>query len=113
MNSNPIGSGSNLKKGLAYIATAVVLGTALMLTPIWLFPAKIRYEVAPGQYLSPLAEAAQTMRGLPEKTEALAGIKVNQPIDAISLSLMFTISLVFALGASLYLKKRMSSSVAV
>lgn len=95
-----------MKKSFIYIATAVILGTALMLTPTLLFPAEIRYEVAPDQYRSPLAETAQRLKELPEKSEALFGIRVAQPTDAVSVGFMLTISLLFALGAFLYLKKR-------
>jgi len=97
-----------LKKSLAYTAMAVVLGTALMLTPTWLFPAENRYGAAPDQYLSPL----ERLRVLHETTETLAGIKMNQPTDAISVSLMLTISLVFALGTFLYMKRGKFSRIA-
>jgi len=91
-----------LKKSLAYIATAIVLGAVSMLAPVWLFPTEVRYEVTPDRNLSPLTE----LKDLPEKLEALFGIKANQPTDAISVSLMLAISVVSALGVSQFLKRR-------
>jgi len=98
-----------MKKTLPYIATAVLLGAVLMLAPVWLFPVGIPYGVAPDQY-SPFAETAQRLKESPGTTEALFGIRANQPTDAIFVSFMVTISLVFALGASQYLKRRTPSA---
>jgi len=113
MNPKSNRSQTNLNKSLAYIVAAVVLGTALMLSPIWLFQPQIQYKPAPDQYLSPLTEATQTLRGLSEKTETLAGVKANQPTDTISVSIILTVSTLSAFGASLYLKKKTPSSTAM
>jgi len=96
-----------MKRSLAYIATAVVLGTALMLAPVYIFPTAIPYGVSPDQYFSPFAELKERSM----ESEVQAGVRANQPTDAIFISLMFIVSLVSALGASLYLKKRMPNSV--
>jgi len=95
-----------MKKSLTYATIAVLLGIALMLAPpFWAFPAQIKMDTYTEQ-LPPRNFTPENSRAWSEKSESSAGVMPHYPMDAISVGLMLTFSLIFAFIVSSQLKKR-------
>jgi uncharacterized iron-regulated membrane protein len=89
-----------MKKPLAYMATAVLLGVIVMLAPLQLLPST-GYPVSFGLMDRDLAErrspSSQTLNG---------GSTVALQLTLLNSGLMLAFSFVFALGVFLYVRKR-------
>jgi hypothetical protein len=97
-----------MKKSLTYTVIAVLLGVVLMfvpLLPFWAFPVQIKTDTYT-ERVSPTNFAPQNLQESSSKSEFSAGIMPHYPMDAISVGLMLTFSLIFAFIVSLQLKKR-------
>lgn len=94
-----------MKKVLIYATIAVLLGVALMLAPFLAFPVRIEMdtytEKIPTKNFSP-----ENSRVWSASSEPSAGVIPHYPMDAISVGLMLTFSLVFAFIVFSQLKKR-------
>jgi len=96
-----------MKKSLTYatiVTVAVLFGAAVMLTPFLAFPISIEMdtytEQLPARNLTP-----ENLQALSAKSESSAGVTPNYPMDAISVGLVLTISLISALIVSSKLRK--------
>jgi len=88
-----------MKKTLAYMATAVLLGVIVMLAPLQLLPST-RYSATDGFMTAMSADR----RSLDEALNG--GSKTALQLTLLNGGLMFAFSFVFALGVSLYVRKR-------
>lgn len=94
-----------MKKSLTYATIAVLLGVALMFAPFLTLPTGVQRDT----YAEQLAQGKVTpenFRTLSAESESFAGVTPNHPSDALSVGLMLTFSLAFALIASLQFKKK-------
>jgi len=94
-----------MKKSVAYATIAVLLGVALMFAPFLALPIYIERET----YAEQLAQgkaAPESFRTLSAESESFAGVTPNYPTDALSVGLMLTFSLAFALTVLLKLKRK-------
>jgi len=94
-----------MKKSPTYIVVAVLLGAGLMLAPYLAFPPPTEMETY-GKQPSPRKLSPENLRTWSAESEASVGVTPHYPMDAISVSLMLTISLIFALIVSSQVKKR-------
>jgi len=92
-------------KNLTYAMVAVFLGATLMFAPFWVLPAEIKKDTYTEQ-LSPRNLTPTNLQTLSAKSESSAGVLPHYPMDAISVGLMVTCSLIFALIISSRLKKK-------
>lgn len=86
-----------MKKTLAYMATAVLLGVVVMFVPLQLLP-NMRY-VATGETLS--ARSAER-----RPADLNGGSTATLQLTLLNGGLMLAFSFVFALGVFLYVRKR-------
>jgi len=92
-----------MKKSLAYVTIAVLLGAALMFVPFWVFPVRIKTDTHTEQ-LSPRSFTHENLKALSAESETSAGVMPRYPTDAISVGLMLILSLILALIISLAAK---------
>jgi ABC-type sugar transport system permease subunit len=99
-----------MKRSLAYVAIAVVLGVAMMFAPLLPFlvvstPAERNVH---GEQPSPanFALSPERLSTLPESSEYSAGVTPHYPMDAISAGLIVLFGLVFALLVSNQWKRK-------
>jgi len=93
-----------MKKGILYAVSAVLLGVALMLTPLC-------FLLTPSVSLEPFSRGGYTLstKGLQEavvRNELTVGVAPHFPADEISIGLMGTFSLVLAFVVFRQYKKR-------
>jgi hypothetical protein len=90
-----------MKKTLAYMATAVLLGVIVMLAPLQLLPST-GYPVAVG------FRSADAAERLPSSSYEIlnGGSTVSLQLTLLNGGLMLAFSFVFALGVFLYVRKR-------
>ena len=86
-----------MKKTLPYMATAILLGVVAMFLPLMLL---YRVPTQAGEYLSP--ECLSYF----EDTRNLEPASITCPSSPLFTGLTFTLSFVFALGVSIYVKRR-------
>jgi hypothetical protein len=87
-----------MKKTLAYMATAVLLGVVVMFVPLQLLPSAI--------YSKNSALVGESSR-VPQSSEALNGASTAVlQLTLLNGGLMLVFSFVFALGVFLYVRKR-------
>jgi len=95
-----------MKRNLTYTTIAVLLGVALMFLPLSLFTTESKKGAepylsgsSPEQWTNPFKESSFS-------SERSAGITPQYPLDAISVGVMLSFSLIFAFIVSSQLKKR-------
>lgn len=88
-----------LKEHRSQMATAVLLGMALMLTTFWLFPPEASNGGLPQYGFTPLAEELQRLKGSSQTV-------VSPPVDLTFVGFMLVLGIVCALGVTVYFKKR-------
>jgi len=93
-----------MKKGILYVVSAVLLGVALMLTPLYFFstPGAITPAISRKDYMS----FTQGSQEAVVMNELAYGVAPHLPTDEISLGLMSAFSLVLAFVVSRQSKKR-------
>lgn len=94
-----------MKKSLTYATIAVLLGGVLMFAPFLAFPVQIKTDTYTEQ-LSPRNLTLENLKASSAQNEPSLGVTPHHPLDAISVGLMFTFSLVFAFIVSSQLKRR-------
>jgi len=100
-----IGDKTMMKKGILYVVSAVLLGVALMLTPLYLL-------LTPSAFQTPVTsmpDYTSSTRGLQEavaRNELAYKVAPHYPSDEISVGLMSTLSLVLAFVVFRQFKKR-------
>jgi len=94
-----------MKKGILYVISAVLLGVALMLTPLYFLSPQgaIQRELLSG---GSYASSTNRLQEAVAKNEGAYGVTPHYPADEISLGLMSAFSLVLAFAVSRQSKKR-------
>jgi len=95
-----------MKKSILYVVSAVLLGVALMVTPLYLF---LTPSAIPQEFLSPEIYGFTRGRGLQEavvRNELAYGVTPHFPADEISIGLMSVFSLAIAFVVFKQFKKR-------
>ena len=87
-----------MKKTLAYMATAVLLGVTVMLAPLQLLPS-MRYPATGVTFSARSAERRQP-------ADLNGGSTATLQLTLLNGGLMLAFSFVFALGVFLYVRKR-------
>ena len=97
-----------MKKALAYVMTAILLGTVVMLAPLILIkPGEIRlFASGDGEKALENCRQDETLGGENEFGEEDSFRRAICPSNLSSAGLMLIPSFLIALGAFLYLKKR-------
>jgi len=96
-----------MKRELTYAAIAVLLGAALMFAPYWVLSIQ-RKTMAPAFSRDQSRTLSESLKILSAESETSAGIVPHYPMDAISVGLILTLSLILALIISLTVKKRLA-----
>ena len=100
-----------MKKVLAYTFAAVLLGVATMLAPFTLFIGEMGANEMDTQAEGVYPYTPEYMRTMSSETEQKYGITpATYSPDYLSIAFMFTLSLVVALGAMSYFKRKTFSS---
>jgi len=96
-----------MKKGILYVVSAVLLGVALMLTPIYFLSPQgaIQREFLSGESYT---SSTNKLKEAVTKNELAYGVTPHYPADEISLGLMSAFSLVLAFVVSRQSKKRIA-----
>jgi len=90
-----------MKKGILYAVTAVLLGVALMLTPLWFLSTSNNYLSITDNYLN-----TNFSQGAVARNELAVGVTPQHPSDEISVGLMSAFSLLLAFVVFRQSKKR-------
>jgi len=94
-----------LKKGILYVVTAVLLGVAIMLTPLWFLSTSGAFQqpfISRGSfYLSDKGSQEAFARN-----ELAVGVSPQYPLDEISVGLMSVFSLVLSFAIFKQSRKR-------
>jgi len=102
-----IGDKTMIKKGILYVLSAVLLGVALMLTPLYLLSPQgaIQRESLSGESYT---SSTNRLQEAVAKNEWAYGVTPHFPADEISLGLMSAFSLVLAFIVFKQFKKRIA-----
>jgi len=100
-----IGEKTMMKKGILYVVSAVLLGVALMWTPLYLLSTPSAFQeplTSRGGYVLPPKELQEAVA----KNEWAHGVTPHYPADEISVGLMSVFSLAIAFVVFKQFKKR-------